>query len=140
MSQQVKKINDMFDNIESKISGGSNDTQPYNTFKTSLNRIYDYFSVIFVSNKENNEKYQTSVDNLDKPCDCSKYKCKEGNSEENDEIDNDDDYDEENDQENDQENDEENDQETQKTQEFEEPEETEEKKESKLLLKTSKIL
>lgn len=123
MSSQVEKINKMFNTIESKISGGTNDTQPYNIFKSSLNSIYDYFSVIFVSNKENIEKYQASVDNLDKPCDCSKYKCKEGDSGQHNDIDNIDNMDneiEEN----------ENDYQT---------EEGEENVESKLLLKTSKI-
>jgi hypothetical protein len=119
----------MFNNIESKISGGTNDTQPYNTFKSSLNSIYDYFSVIFVSNKENNEKYQASVDNLDKPCDCSKYKCKEGDSEENDDIYDMDNIDE-----------------MEELQDLEENENDEkeaklkENVESKLLLKTSKIV
>jgi hypothetical protein len=78
----------MFDHIETNMSdkskvikGGSNDTEPYNTFRSGLNRIYDYFSVIFVNNKTNNEKYQESVENLDKPCDCSKYKCKNDENE-----------------------------------------------------------
>jgi len=80
----------MFDHIETNMSdkskvikGGSNDTEPYNTFKSGLNRIYEYFSVIFVNNKTNNEKYQESVENLDKPCDCSKYKCKNDKNDEN---------------------------------------------------------
>jgi hypothetical protein len=84
----------MFDHIETNMSdkskvikGGSNDTEPYNTFRSGLNRIYDYFSVIFVNNKTNNEKYQESVENLDKPCDCSKYKCKNDENDENDDND-----------------------------------------------------
>jgi hypothetical protein len=131
MSQQLEKINNMFDTIESKIIGGSNDTEPYNTFRSGLNSIYDYFSVIFVSNKENNENYQASVDNLDKSCDCSKYKCKEGNTQEEDDDDIND-IDENHDIE-------------ELKEEKEEKEEEEEKenqieKKSKLLLKTSKIL
>jgi hypothetical protein len=130
MSQQLEKINNMFDTIESKIIGGSNDTEPYNTFRSGLNVIYDYFSVIFVSNKANNEKYQASVDNLDKSCDCSKYKCKEGNIQEED--DNINDIDQNN-------HIEELEEENQKEKEEEEKENQIEKK-TKLLLKTSKIL
>jgi hypothetical protein len=86
MSQSVENINEMFNIIESKIKGGANDTEPYNTFRSTLNSIYDYFSVIFVNNKANNDKYQSSVNNLDKTCDCSKYKCKEEYTEENEDI------------------------------------------------------
>ena len=88
MSLNIRQVNEMFDHIETNMSdkskvikGGSNDTEPYNTFKSGLNRIYEYFSVIFVNNKTNNEKYQESVENLDKPCDCSKYKCKNDENE-----------------------------------------------------------
>jgi len=63
------------------MKGGANETEPYKTYKLTLDAIYDYFSVIFVNNNTNNEKYKTSVDNLDKPCDCSKYKCKKEESE-----------------------------------------------------------
>jgi len=76
------KVNEMFNYIDNNINketimkGGSNDTQPYSSFRSGLNSIYDYFSVIFTTNKKNNEKYQTSIDDLDKTCDCSKYKCK----------------------------------------------------------------
>jgi hypothetical protein len=79
---KLNEVNEMFNYIESNINsekvikGGANDTQPYNTFRSGLNRIYDYFSVIFINNKANDEKYKISVDNLDKSCDCSKYKCK----------------------------------------------------------------
>jgi hypothetical protein len=123
MSKQVDNLNDMFNNIESKITGGTNnDTQPYNTFRSSLNNIYNYFSVIFVTNNKNKEKYKFAVDNLEKPCDCSKYKCKEVETEENHDTDN-----------------------TYQVynSEFEENEENEENKENKkseLLLKNSKIL
>ena len=94
MSLNIRQVNEMFDHIETNMSdkskvikGGSNDTEPYNTFRSGLNRIYDYFSVIFVNNKTNNEKYQESVENLDKPCDCSKYKCKNDENDENDDND-----------------------------------------------------
>lgn len=79
---KLYEVKEMFNYIDNNIDkepvirGGSNDTQPYGTFKSGLNVIYDYFSVIFTTNKKNNEKYQTSIDDLDKKCDCSKYKCK----------------------------------------------------------------
>ena len=82
MSLTVSELHKMFDYIESNIQkdsimkGGGNDTEPYNTFRSGLNHIYDYFSVIFTNNNSNNEKYQASVNNLDKSCDCSKFKCK----------------------------------------------------------------
>jgi len=90
----------MFDYIESNINnekviyGGTNDTQPYRSFRSGLNAIYDYFSVIFTNSKANDEKYQASVNNLDKSCDCSKFKCKkeddiEGDIEDNNDNDND---------------------------------------------------
>jgi hypothetical protein len=83
MSIKFKNINEMFNTIESKITGGANDVSPYNIFSSSLNNIYDYFNVIFVNKEENKQKYQASVENLDKSCDCSKYKCKK----EHDDID-----------------------------------------------------
>jgi len=95
MSLTGYEIHEMFNYIESNINndsimkGGSNDTEPYNTFRSGLNSIYEYFSVIFVNNNSNNEKYQSSVNNLDKSCDCSKFKCKK---EEYIEEDNDDTY------------------------------------------------
>lgn len=79
---KLDEVSEMFNYIESNINnehvikGGTNDTEPYNTFRSGLNRIYDYFSVIFTNKKTNDEKYKASVDNLDKSCDCSKYKCK----------------------------------------------------------------
>lgn len=82
MSLTVPEVREMFNYIESNIhndtiiKGGANDTEPYNTFRSGLNRIYDYFSVIFTNNNSNSEKYQASVNNLDKSCDCSKFKCK----------------------------------------------------------------
>lgn len=83
MALSVAEVYEMFDYIESNMNnnsimkgGGSSDTEPYNTFRYGLNSIYDYFSVIFVNKNENNEKYQMSVNNLDKSCDCSKFVCK----------------------------------------------------------------
>jgi hypothetical protein len=82
MSLTVPEVHEMFNYIESNIhndsiiKGGANDTEPYHTFRSGLNRIYDYFSVIFTNKKTNDEKYNVSVDNLDKSCDCSKFKCK----------------------------------------------------------------
>jgi hypothetical protein len=142
MSQKLQEINSMFNTIDSKLKGVSNDTEPYNTFRSSLNKIYDYFSVIFVNNKTNNEKYKESVDNLDKPCDCSKYKCKEIDTEENDNTDNIDYHDEiEKIEERNEENGEnEEHEEHEEHEENEENEENEEKKHSKILLKNSKIL
>jgi hypothetical protein len=80
--KKLDTVNSMFDYIETNINaekikkGGTNDTQPYGSFRSGLNTIYDYFSVIFTNKKTTDEKYKLSVDNLDKSCDCSKYKCK----------------------------------------------------------------
>jgi uncharacterized protein YneR len=82
----LEEVNKMFNYIESNIknekviTGGTNDTQPYGYFRSGLNTIYDYFSVIFTNKKTNDEKYKSSVDNLDKSCDCSKYKCNNDNN------------------------------------------------------------
>jgi multimeric flavodoxin WrbA len=124
MSKKVQEINMMFNIIDTKITGGTTDTEPYNTFRSSLNKIYDYFSVIFVNEKINNEKYKSSIDNLDKPCDCSKYKCKQQESEEDSNI---------------EESDIEEDNNVHERDMKEIEKNNEEKKESKLLLKTSKI-
>lgn len=99
--KNLDKVNIMFNYIESNINnekvikGGTNDTQPYRSFRSGLNTIYDYFSVIFTNKKTNDEKYKASVDNLDKSCDCSKYKCKNENIidiEDNENEDNKDEY------------------------------------------------
>lgn len=78
MSEGFQKVNNMFNVIESSIKNEKrvSDTEPYGSFKSGLNAVYDYFKVIFVSNKSNNERYESSLSNLDKQCDCSQYKCK----------------------------------------------------------------
>jgi hypothetical protein len=93
--KKLDTVNSMFNYIETNIStekikkGGTNDTQPYGSFRSGLNTMYDYFSVIFTNKKTTDEKYKLSVDNLDKSCDCSKYKCKkENNIEDEDEDEN----------------------------------------------------
>lgn len=92
-----KPIHEMFNYIDSQLNkekninntffkGGNNintnNTQPYETFNNSLNRIYDYFKVIFENNNANTEKYAKSHNNLENKCDGSQYKCSDTDNDE----------------------------------------------------------
>ena len=63
------------DNTKKQTGGGSNDTEPYNTFHKILDNTYDYLNYVFKNRKLNSEKYDVSIKNLDEKCDCEKYKC-----------------------------------------------------------------
>jgi len=63
------------DNNKKQTGGGSNDTEPYNTFHKMLDNTYDYLNYVFKNRKLNSEKYDVSIKNLDEKCDCEKYKC-----------------------------------------------------------------
>ena len=57
--------------------GGGNDTvsQPYSTFENLSDKMFEYFKYIYDNNEKNKQEYEESIDNLDQPCDCEKYKC-----------------------------------------------------------------
>lgn len=72
-------------NLLKQIKGGErgisefekdNETRPYYSFKKSMDTVFDYFKYIYENKRTNEQKYEDSVENLDKKCDCSKYKCK----------------------------------------------------------------
>jgi hypothetical protein len=69
-----------------KIAGGAGkDTEPYNTFARLSEKMFSYFKFIYDNREQNKDKYHSSIDDLDKPCDCEKYKCNNStNSEEYD--------------------------------------------------------
>ena len=77
-------MNDLLNQIEEKMNpktskkGGTNETEPYKTYKKTLNSIFDYYKIIFDAKTENEMKYKESVEELEKPCDCSKYQCNDG--------------------------------------------------------------
>jgi hypothetical protein len=58
------------------IMGGSvsQTTEPYKHFEDSMNEIYDYVKDVFETNEKNKKDYSDSVKNMDKDCDCEKYK------------------------------------------------------------------
>lgn len=51
-------------------------TQPYKSYKRIMDNIFQYFNIIQLDKDANEEKYAESVADLEKECDCEKYKCK----------------------------------------------------------------
>jgi hypothetical protein len=87
MASKYASIYNMFDYIEQKINketgkrkkkqtvGGDSEgdsgnhdreTEPFYSFKTSINNVYDYFSVIFKDSNAKEAKFKKSVLELDK--------------------------------------------------------------------------
>ena len=85
---KIEEVNEMLNYIEKE------ETEPYKSYKSILDRVYNYLNEIYKGRKRTNEKYISSVKRLESECDCSKYKCKnerekneEENEEENEEVD-----------------------------------------------------
>ena len=57
--------------------GGGNDTisQPYRTFESLSDKMFEYFKYIYDNKEKNSKQYEESVNDLEKICDCEKYKC-----------------------------------------------------------------
>ena len=86
---KIEEVNEMLNYIEKE---GKEETEPYKSYKSILDRISNYLNEIYKGKKRTNEKYISSVQRLESECDCSKYKCKnerEKNEEEeeNEEVD-----------------------------------------------------
>jgi hypothetical protein len=77
MNNLLKQIEEKM-NAKTTIKGGTNESEPYKTYKKTLNSIFDYYKTIFYAKTENEMKYKESVEELEKTCDCSKYQCKDG--------------------------------------------------------------
>ena len=108
------------------------DTEPYKYFKSSLNRVYDYFAIIFTDRKKNEKKYEDSIKKLEKECNCDEYKHEKSQEDEEEEEE------EEEEKEENEENEKE-EKEEKEEEENEEEENEEEKEEVKLLLKDKYI-
>jgi hypothetical protein len=57
--------------------GGGDSTEPYGTYETILDNIFEYTSFVFENNEKNKKRLADSIDELDK---CRKHKeeiCKE---------------------------------------------------------------
>jgi hypothetical protein len=65
-----------------------NETRPYYSFKKTMDTVFGYFNVIYENKQMNEQKYTNSVNDLDKTCDCSKYKCKKEDLDSESESDN----------------------------------------------------
>jgi len=85
MTHQIQSINDIFNLLENellntkinqKTIGGAREqtTEPYRHFEDTLNEMYDYVKDVFETNEKNKKEYRDSVKNMDKDCDCDKYK------------------------------------------------------------------
>lgn len=121
---KIEEVNEMLNYIE-KEGKKSEETEPYKSYKSILDRVYNYLNEIYKGRKRTNEKYISSVKRLESECDCSKYKCKnerekneEENEEENEEVD----------------------LKEKKEEPIEEPREQREQKEQELILKNKKII
>jgi len=79
---KIEEVNEMLNYIEKE---GKEETEPYKSYKSILDRISNYLNEIYKGKKRTNEKYISSVKRLEKECDCSKYKCNEKKEEDEDE-------------------------------------------------------
>lgn len=52
-------------------------TEPYGSYDRALNGIYDYYKVIFNKKTEEEAKYERSLEEMSKRCDCKNYVCKD---------------------------------------------------------------
>lgn len=53
-------------------------TQPYQTYKNTLDSIFNYYADIFTTSERKQDSYRKSIQQLSKECDCEDYKCKNG--------------------------------------------------------------
>ena len=50
-------------------------SEPYGSYERALNGIYEYYKVIFNKKIEEKSKYEKSLEEMSKRCDCKKYVC-----------------------------------------------------------------
>lgn len=78
----IPYLHNMFDIIDADLrgiyKGGQKNTQPYNTYKNTLDSIYDYYSDIFTTTHKKKQDHLNSIHKLNEECDCEDYKCKDG--------------------------------------------------------------
>lgn len=74
-----KSIIDFLDDIDNHLSrhfmmkGGTDSTQPYKSYESLLNKMYEYIGFIFVNNQKNHKELSKSIEELDQ---CNKDKDK----------------------------------------------------------------
>jgi hypothetical protein len=90
--KEVEKFLDYIDvNIslpryKKQVGGGNTEyTQPYSTFVSFSDKMFEYFKFIHGNNEKNVKLYEESVYDLENICDCEKYKCKHERMEEQEE-------------------------------------------------------
>lgn len=76
VNRQLDKIMQFLENKPSQIKRGGGVTEPYNSYKHMMDNLFRYFNIVQAEKEANEEKYATSISDLDKQCDCEKYKCK----------------------------------------------------------------
>lgn len=90
---KYNNINNVFDEIisfldkrkeptkhVSSVKKGGSFSEPYKTYKNVMDNVFRYFNIVQLEKESNQEKYAESVADLEKECDCEKYKCKSGES------------------------------------------------------------
>jgi hypothetical protein len=70
---KIEEVNEMLNYMERE---GKEETEPYKSYKSILDRVYNYLNEIYKGRKRTNEKYISSVKRLESECDRSKYICK----------------------------------------------------------------
>ena len=72
-----KSIIDFLDYIDSHLSprshvkGGTNATEPYQSYKSILDNIYEYVSFVFINDEKNKKELEKSIEELNR---CKKYR------------------------------------------------------------------
>ena len=64
----------------SSVKKGGSFSEPYNSYKKVMDNVFRYFNIVQLEKESNQEKYAESASDLEKECDCEKYKCKSGES------------------------------------------------------------
>lgn len=87
--ESYREVNDFLDYMKANMigvpfmKGGSNTSAPYDKFENLMDKIFDYTKYVYQSNKRNKDRFNETVKNLDKDCNC---KCSESNNDEYEEI------------------------------------------------------
>ena len=90
---KYNNINNVFDEIisfldkrkepskhVSSVKKGGSFSEPYKSYKNVMDNVFRYFNIVQLEKESNQEKYAESVSDLEKECDCEKYKCKSDNT------------------------------------------------------------
>ena len=90
---KYNNINNVFDEIisfldkrkepykhVSSVKKGGSFSEPYKSYKNVMDNVFRYFNIVQLEKESNQEKYAESVSDLEKECDCEKYKCKPDNT------------------------------------------------------------